>query len=77
MLIFTRDVKSIDAVPRPKGLGLGADRSLSLQAKNKSTDRKNDDGTNGDDLAMKKGAYCVVTSGKHKQLYAQVCLSLV
>ena len=65
-----RNVKPIDAVPRPKGLGLGADRSAALQAKGVKESAKGD--KNEEDLTLKKGAFCMVTSGKHKDLYAEV-----
>ena len=61
--------KPIDAVARPKGLGLGADRSKQLQAKHQNGQA----GDNAaDELTLKKGAFAVVTRGKNTDLYGEV-----
>ena len=70
LFLSLRTVKPIEAVLRPKGLGLGADRSLALQAK-KNTNSEN--GTKDEEeLRMTKGTYCVVESGKYKGEFGQV-----
>ena len=55
---------------RPKGLGLGADRSALLQ-KNGETkgNMTNDDDEN---LVLEKGAFCLIMKGKHKDHYGVV-----
>ena len=58
-------------MPRLKGLGLGADKSLALQAKAWKGGKKSGQGSE-EDLQMKKGAYCLVTGGKYKDLYGMV-----
>jgi hypothetical protein len=68
--VFTnRRVVPVEAVARPKGLGLGADRSLTLQQKD---DGKSTSSSHDDQLVMKKGSYCVVQAGTHEGLYATV-----
>ena len=68
--MYVRLVAPVEAVARPKGLGLGADRSLTLQQKN---DNKSGEKNSGEEqLCMKKGSYCVVKAGRHQGLYATV-----
>ncbi len=67
-------IKPVDAVLRPKGMGLGADRSLARQAADKDDSQESKD---KEQLDMKKGAYCVVTTGKHRDLYGVVCIKSV
>ena len=65
--------KPIDAVMRPKGLGLGADKSTVLQAAGGvKTDGQETGGDKAEALDMKRGTYCVVEGGKYEGLYGQV-----
>jgi hypothetical protein len=68
LLFFTsRSVAPVVAVLRPKGLGLGADRSKAAQLNNsKKVDEKEEL------LTLKKGAYCVLLKGTNKDLYGMV-----
>jgi len=68
--MYVRLVAPVEAVARPKGLGLGADRSLALQQKNDSKSAGRNSGE--EQLVMKKGSYCVVKSGRNQGLYAVV-----
>ena len=63
-LLFCRLIKPIEAVIRPKGLGLGADRAPTES----STDIKSKD----EKLTLKKGAHCVLTSTSQKGQYGVV-----
>ena len=67
LIIFSRIVKPIEAVARPKGLGLGADRS---QLGSGQGDKKgqSDEGS----LTLKRGTNCTIESGKYKGLYGLV-----
>ncbi len=60
-------------MPRPKGLGLGADRSSQKQAKHTS-DGAAEGGEKDEkqELVMKAGTHCQVTSGKHNDKYGIV-----
>ena len=69
------DCRPINAVPRPKGLGLGADRSNSLQT-SASAGGQGPEGRDGEKLVMNKGTHCVVKAGKHEGLYGQVCITM-
>ncbi len=60
------NVKCIEPVQRPKGLGLGASRA---SAKDQGKAPKDED---GEELKMEKGAYLKVESGAHKELYGTV-----
>ncbi len=62
------DVKCLDPVLRPKGLGLGAARP---GAKGDGDSKKKD--KDGDEeLVLKKGAYVKVLSGPNREMYGQV-----
>ncbi|XP_064631963.1 G-patch domain and KOW motifs-containing protein-like [Lineus longissimus] len=64
-----KDKKIIDQVEpglRPKGLGLGADRS------NAKKDDKSKKTEEEQELEMKKGTYCQVQTGHHKDMYGQI-----
>ena len=71
MLFFTsRSVAPVVAVLRPKGLGLGADRSKAAQLNNSKKLAKDDE--EEELLTLKKGAYCVLLKGTNKDLYGMV-----
>ena len=61
------DVKCIDPVMRPKGLGLGATRP-----KKASETGKVEKDEDGEELVLKKGAHALVLSGSHRKLYGKV-----
>lgn len=62
----------MEAVLRPKGMGLGADRRQA-QELNASKQGGNSNQESGE-LRMKKGAYCLIENGPHKDLYATVSI---
>ena len=62
-------VNPVNAVLRPKGMGLGADRSVVEQLKAQKSGKSGKQ----EKLEMKAGAYCIITSGKHENYYGQVC----
>ena len=64
--------KPIEAVARPKGLGLGADRSKLLQTKHKNGVSQDE---HVDELTLAKGSFAVVTRGKNADLYGEVSQS--
>ncbi|XP_067678697.1 G-patch domain and KOW motifs-containing protein-like [Haliotis asinina] len=59
-----------EAILRPKGLGLGADRSTKLQMKNGAVSEKAHD--KEDELELKKGAFCLITKGTSRDLYGVI-----
>ena len=63
------DVKCIDPVMRPKGLGLGATRPNSGSNSDSSKASKDAD---GEELKMGNGAYVVLVGGPHRDMYGQV-----
>jgi len=65
-----QNVAPIDALPRPKGLGLGAERSNTDKSSSRSG--KVNDSEKEQNLVLKKGAYCFVTNGINKDLYGVV-----
>ncbi len=64
------DVKCLDPVVRPKGLGLGAVRPGDANNKSKDSSSKAKDGD--EELVLKKGAYVKVVSGANRDMYGQV-----
>ena len=64
-------IAPIQAVARPKGLGLGADRSTLLQ---KNGEAKAGITNDEENLVLEKGAYCLIMKGRHKDLYGVVSL---
>ena len=64
--------KPVEAIVRPKGMGLGADRSLTLQQKQPDSIADSRDGRGKEELVMKRGAYCVVVARQHEGMYGQV-----
>ena len=72
-----RSIKPVDAVLRPKGMGLGADRKQAQSlndSKKGGTSKKTED--DDEELSLKKGAYCLIEHGVHKDLYGMVCQDL-
>ncbi|KAL8580361.1 hypothetical protein ACOMHN_037460 [Nucella lapillus] len=63
-------IAPVEAHLRPKGLGLGADRSQTSNNKDGKKDNKVDDSEQK--LELKKGSYCAVIGGKHKDLYGVI-----
>ena len=53
---------------RPKGLGLGADRSLMLQTEK---DKKNGS-IEDEENVMKRGCHCIIVVGRHNGFYGTV-----
>ena len=66
-------IKPVESVARPKGLGLGADRSLAAQ-KGGPAKGGGGGGKEGEEepRELKAGVCCVVTGGKHRDLYGMV-----
>ena len=66
-------MKPLVPVVRPKGLGLGADKSVLLQTSdNKHKHRSGS--TQEDELVLKRGSYCMLIGGKHDAHYGTVSL---
>ena len=61
-------IAPVEALLRPKGLGLGADRNNSRPDKKSTTDKDE----NKEELELKKNAFCVVKDGVNKGLYGIV-----
>ena len=55
-------------MPRPKGLGLGADRSLARQKGHSSAPAEDDEKEDTEKLKLRAGTHCQITSGKHTDL---------
>ena len=62
------DVKCIDPVMRPKGLGLGATRPTA----GSNSDSKASKNAEGEELKMEKGASVLLVGGPHRDMYGQV-----
>ena len=62
------DIKCIDPVMRPKGLGLGATRPNS----GSNSDSKASKDADGEELKMEQGAYVMLVGGPHKDMYGHV-----
>jgi len=67
-------VAPVDAVLRPKGMGLGADRSqtndLNSAKQGGNTGNKKQDSSA--ELRLTKGAHCLIENGTNKDLYGTV-----
>ncbi|XP_071118672.1 G-patch domain and KOW motifs-containing protein-like [Haliotis cracherodii] len=59
-----------EAILRPKGLGLGADKSKTLQKKNGAVSEKGH--AKDDELELKKGAFCLITKGTSRDMYGVI-----
>lgn len=65
-------VAPVEAVLRPKGMGLGADRKQAQSLNDaKQGGSQNKEGTQ-ENLVMAKGAFCLIEKGPYKDLYAVV-----
>ena len=62
------DIKCIDPVMRPKGLGLGATRPNS----GSNSDSKASKDEDGKELKMENGAHVLLVGGPHRDMYGQV-----
>ncbi|XP_014899725.1 G-patch domain and KOW motifs-containing protein [Poecilia latipinna] len=72
---FKQDVKPIEHQLRPKGLGLGADRSAIKDlepSKRQRPPKPGEEQTKQEELAMAPGGCVLVGSGAHKDLYGKI-----
>uniref|UniRef100_UPI0037E9C8E8 G-patch domain and KOW motifs-containing protein n=1 Tax=Semicossyphus pulcher TaxID=241346 RepID=UPI0037E9C8E8 len=72
---FKQDVKPIEHELRPKGLGLGADRSAIKDlepSKHKRPPKPGEEREKEEELVMGPGGCVLVTSGAHKDLYGKI-----
>lgn len=71
IFMLPRAVKPVEAVLRPKGMGLGADtkQTQDLNATKQNSTKKQDESA---ELRLKKGAFCLMENGTHKDLYGTV-----
>ena len=67
-----RVVDPIQAVARPKGLGLGADRSALTQKNQLNSGKTSRD--KEEELVLQKGAFCQVLKGPNADMYAEVSI---
>lgn len=70
-----RDVKPIEHQLRPKGLGLGADRSAVKDlepSKHQRPPKPGEERGKEEELVMAPGGCVLVQSGPHKDLYGKV-----
>ena len=67
-------MKPLVPVVRPKGLGLGADKSILLQTSN-TKQKHHSKTTQEDELVLKCGSYCMLLGGNHDGLYGTVRFS--
>lgn len=75
LLSFHRDVKPIEHQLRPKGLGLGADRSAIKDLepnKHQRPPKPGEERAKEEELVMGPGGCVLVESGAHKDLYGKV-----
>lgn len=73
-----RNVTAVEHQVRPKGLGLGADRSLIKDlepSKHKQPPKPGDERVKEEELVMGPGSCVIVESGPHKDKYGKVELS--
>lgn len=75
LLLFHRDVKPIEHQLRPRGLGLGADRSAIKDLepnKHQRPPKPGEERAKEEELVMGPGGCVLVESGAHKDLYGKV-----
>lgn len=75
LLLLLRDVKPIEHQLRPKGLGLGADRSAIKDLepnKHKRPPKPGEERAKEEEPVMGPGGCVLVESGAHKDLYGKV-----
>lgn len=65
-------MKPLVPVVRPKGLGLGADKSILLQVSNNSKDKRSTKSAKEEELVLRCGSFCMLLGGKHDGLYGTV-----
>ncbi|XP_074645657.1 G-patch domain and KOW motifs-containing protein-like [Tubulanus polymorphus] len=65
-------IAPVNAVLRPKGLGLGASAAVLNESRKKNNKHNNKSSKEDEELKLCKGAYCLIGSGKHTDLYGQV-----
>ena len=75
--ICCRVVKPLVPVVRPKGLGLGADKSILLQTSSNNKHQHHGNSSQEDELVLKRGSYCMLIGGKHDGQYGTVRLSVI
>ncbi|KAM4572109.1 G-patch domain and KOW motifs-containing protein [Fundulus diaphanus] len=74
-LTFKQDVKPIEHELRPKGLGLGADRSAIKDlepSKRQRPPKPGEETAKEEELVMAPGGCILVQSGAHKELYGKI-----
>ncbi|CAG03934.1 unnamed protein product, partial [Tetraodon nigroviridis] len=72
---FKQNVTAVEHQVRPKGLGLGADRSLIKDlepSKRKQPPKPGDERTQEEELVMAPGSCVLVESGPHKDKYGKI-----
>ena len=67
-----RSVKVREVRARPKGLGLAADKSVTLQVEDESKINSKD--SEEKKLTMKTGSHCVIVGGKKDGQYGTVSI---
>lgn len=74
-MLFHRNVTAVEHQVRPKGLGLGANRSLIKDlepSKHKQPPKPGDERAKEEELVLGPGSYVLVESGPHKDKYGKV-----
>ncbi|MEQ2197978.1 hypothetical protein XENOCAPTIV_005943, partial [Xenoophorus captivus] len=72
---FKQDVKPIEHQLRPKGLGLGADRSAIKDlepSKRRRPPKPGEEQAKEEELVMAPGGFVLMESGAHKELYGKI-----
>ena len=68
-----RVVKPLVPIVRPKGLGLGADKSVLQQTSNNKS-KHHSSSVQEDELVLKRGSHCMLIGGQHDGQYGNVRL---